>query len=204
LTGEEPKRQRNQRGEGAKLRDEVIEAAMRILDRAPASTLSLRMVAREAGVAAPSLYRQFDDAAALMTTVAIECWAQIGAEMAASASACDMLPASALLQELMGTYVQYAMRRPSRYQLLFALSEGWETVLEGPIRPVYRAVLAAVTKHVETGGRLPARDPVSATLLTISLAHGRIALARLAPARRGNLPTEVEAFIRETIGGLFA
>lgn len=203
MAGVEAKRQRNQRGEGSKLRLEVLEAAMRILDRAPASTLSLRMVAREAGVAAPSLYRQFEDASALMKSVAIECWAQIGAEMAESSRMSCTLPASALLQELMGTYVQYAMRRPSRYQLLFALSEGWETVLEGPIRPVYRTVLGAITKHVEGGGRLPTGDPVSATLLTISLAHGRIALAHLAPARRGNMPTEVEAFIRETIGGLF-
>jgi len=39
------KRQRNQRGEGARLKDELVEAAMRILDKSPGGQLSLRMVA---------------------------------------------------------------------------------------------------------------------------------------------------------------
>jgi AcrR family transcriptional regulator len=42
------KRQRNQRGAGARLKDELIDAAMRILDRNPDAQLSLRMVAKEA------------------------------------------------------------------------------------------------------------------------------------------------------------
>ena len=38
-----PQRRRNVRGEGGRLKGEVIQAAMRILDRAPAAALSLRM-----------------------------------------------------------------------------------------------------------------------------------------------------------------
>ena len=72
------KRQRNQRGEGSRLKDELIDAAMRILDRSPNAQLSLRMVAKEAGVAAPSVYRHFSDVRAMMAEIVQTCWVQMG------------------------------------------------------------------------------------------------------------------------------
>jgi len=54
-SGPERPRRRNSRGEGSLLKGEVIRAAMRLLDRASNAELSLRMVAREAGIAAPSI-----------------------------------------------------------------------------------------------------------------------------------------------------
>jgi AcrR family transcriptional regulator len=203
LSVDEPKRQRNQRGEGGKLRDEVIEAAMRILDRSPATELSLRMVAREAGVAAPSLYRQFDDADAMMKAVVRECWTQVAEAMAVAGGLNSQMAPLAQLQAQMGAYVQYAMQRPSRYQLLFALPVGWELELDGPLRPAYRVVYESIERHAQAGGNLPTGDVVSAALLTISFAHGRIALAHLAPARAGNLSPELQSFVCETIGRLF-
>lgn len=176
---------------------------MRILDRAPATELSLRMVAREAGVAAPSLYRQFEDADSLIKTVVRACWQQVAAEMSAAAEADPGGTGLSRLQQQMGAYVQYAMQRPSRYQLLFALPAGWEAELEGPLRPAYRAVLESIQSHAEAGGYLPADDVISAAILTISLAHGRIALAHLAPARIGNRALDVEAFVRGAIVRLF-
>src|SRR5918997_837619 len=53
-------RERNPQGEGARLRDELIAAAGRLLARdGDVDALSLRGVAREAGVAAPSVYLHF-------------------------------------------------------------------------------------------------------------------------------------------------
>ena len=69
-----PKRQRDQRGEGARLKHELVEAAMRILDRQPGASLSLRMVAKEAGISAPSVYMQFPDAQAMLNEIGHECW----------------------------------------------------------------------------------------------------------------------------------
>lgn len=196
------KRQRNQRGQGMKLRTEVIEAAMRILDRAPVTELSLRTVAKEAGVAAPSLYRQFEDADTMMREIARECWRQVGLEMLAAVRDHQ---GSALerLQKQMAAYVRYAMKRPSRYQLLFALPSGWDVEVDGPLRPAYRAVLETVAAHIDLGGGLPTSDAISATILTISFAHGRIALAHLAPTRDGNSASQVEAFVSDTLARLF-
>jgi len=197
------KRQRNLRGEGGRLRQEVVEAAMRILDRSPASLLSLRTVAKEAGVAAPSLYRQFDDASAMLREVERECWRQLGVEVATAAEQVKDDPPLSRLQEQLGAYVRYAMQRPSRYQLLFAIQLSSDTDFDGPVRPAYRPVLETIESHALSGGKLPTADTVSAAILTISLVHGRIALAHLAPARPGNSAALVEDFIRETLGLLF-
>lgn len=61
-------RVRNPRGEGVRLRDELVLAASRLLEADPAS-VTLRGVAREAGVAAPSVYTQFVDLDELLRAV---------------------------------------------------------------------------------------------------------------------------------------
>ena len=203
LTKTIEKRQRNQRGEGARLKDELIEAAMRILDRSPSAQLSLRMVAKEARVAAPSVYRHFPDGKAMMTEIVRECWSQMGERLVDAAKASDQIAPFDALKVKMSAFVQYAMERPSRYQLLFAPSFDPEHDIEGPLRPAYRPVLESIETIAAGGGRLPAGDPVSTALLAISLAHGRIALAHLAPRRPGNFPPEVEAFVLDTLETLF-
>ncbi len=199
--GSDTRRQRNQRGEGARLKQELVEAAMRILDRQPGAQLSLRMVAKEAGVAAPSVYRHFPDARAMMTEIVSVCWAQMGDRMAEAATAADD-PMVRLTAQL-SAYVHYAMERPSRYQLLFALSSGVEHDLEGPLRPAYRLVRDAIEAVGATGRCLPSADSASATVLALSMVHGRIAIAHLSPLREGNNAAGVKDFVLETLAILF-
>src|SRR5690242_10519897 len=64
------KRAPNVRGEGERLRQEILGAATRILEETGREdALSLRGVAREVGIAAPSVYRHFKSKADLVTTV---------------------------------------------------------------------------------------------------------------------------------------
>src|SRR5215469_7066003 len=63
-------RQRNPRGQGERLRDDIIEAASRLLADPAAPPLTLRAVAREAGVAATSVYLHFADLESLVLAVA--------------------------------------------------------------------------------------------------------------------------------------
>lgn len=179
---------------------------MRILDSAPGTQLGLRMVAREAGVAAPSVYPHFADARTMTTEVVRECWRQVGEEMAAAASATPDLAAVGRLKEQLNAFVDYAMERPSRYQLLFALnpvSSDEEDKVQGHLRPAYQQVRQMIEAFVGEGGRLPGEDVASSTLLLISLAHGRIALAHLAPWRPGNSAESVKLFVRQAIDRLF-
>ncbi len=201
-----PQRRRNQRGEGGLLKGEVISAAMRILDRAPATALSLRMVAKEAGIAAPSIYPHFKDVNTLMTEIVRDCWRQLGSEMSQAAAVCADSDPYETLKAQMAAYVRYAMERPSRYQLLFALPPLDVEVLRdlpGPVQPAYRNVLESLERYVATGKALPWGDLADMTIFILSLAHGRIALAQTAPHRHFNAPAGVEAFVLETLGRVF-
>lgn len=187
------------------MKGEVIDAAMRLLDRSPTAELSLRMVAKEAGVAAPSIYAHFPDARAVTTEIVRQCWAQMGDEMtrasvsAASGSVLDVIKAQ------MGAYVRYAMERPSRYQLLFAMQpiEEHEPDLRGLLQPAYRSLFSSIERWAGEGRKLPGKDAISVTLLTLSIAHGRIALAHLAPLRPGNSAPNIEAFVMEALDQIF-
>jgi AcrR family transcriptional regulator len=199
-------RQRNQRGDGTRLKDELVQAAMRILDRAPAADLSLRMVAREAGVAAPSVYPHFKDADTMMSEIVRACWIQLGDEMSQAASHAHG-GGFAALKARMGAYVRYAMERPSRYQLLFAMKPvrtGSQQDLPGLVQPAYRNVIASIEIMSREGHALPTANAVDATMLVLSLAHGRIALAHTAPHRPGNATAGVQSFVIDMLERLFS
>jgi AcrR family transcriptional regulator len=111
-------RERNPQGEGARLRDELIAAAGRLLAADDdVDSLSLRGVAREAGVAAPSVYLHFPSKEALLRAV-------VGAHFAALQQAIETAvasghdPASRLLSGCLA-YCRYAIEQPRSYQLLF-------------------------------------------------------------------------------------
>jgi AcrR family transcriptional regulator len=198
-------RQRNQRGEGGRLRNEIIQAAMRILDRAPATELSLRMVAREAGVAPPSIYPHFEDARAMIAEIVRHCWCQVGDAMSAAADTSEG-DAFATLRARVGAYVRYAMDRPSRYQLLFALQPLETEILRdlpGLVQPAYRNILDSIEALRREGRAMPARTTIDATLLVLSLAHGRVALAHTAPYREGNSTESVEAGVLDMLESIF-
>lgn len=198
-------RQRNPRGDGARLKVQVIEAAMRLLDSRPASELSLRMVAKEVGVAAPSIYAHFPDADAMMRAIVRECWLQMGEAMVRAGNSSRSKTALGILKTQMRAFVRYAMERSSRYQLLFAIAlKPSELDLDGPLRPAYRPVIESIERLQKEIGKLPAKDATSAALLVLSLAHGRIALAHLAPLRTGNMRPDVEKFVLESLDHLFA
>ncbi|MBN6038283.1 TetR/AcrR family transcriptional regulator [Amycolatopsis sp. 195334CR] len=65
-----PVRRRNRRGEGGKLREEIIAAAVELLDEhGDERAITLRSVARRIGIAAPSIYPHFPDQPAIMLAV---------------------------------------------------------------------------------------------------------------------------------------
>jgi hypothetical protein len=60
----------NARGSGENLRQEIMDAAIRLLEKlGPEDPFSLRAVANEAGIAAPPVYIQFEDRNVLLLAV---------------------------------------------------------------------------------------------------------------------------------------
>lgn len=201
-----PARRRNPRGSGGRLRKELVDATMRILDRAPGTELSLRMVAKEAGVTAPAIYPHFADARAMMSAIVRDCWRQL-AEVMAEAEVTEATgdPLANLFAK-MRAFVAFSMERPSHYTLIFAaqpIDPDEDKGSQGHLQPVYRQILGTVEAHVANGGHLLSANAASATIHIISLVHGRIALAHLGPSTPGNSVERVQAYLLEEIAILF-
>lgn len=111
-------RARNPRGEGARLREEIVAAAVELLDETgDPGAITLRSVARQVGIAAPSIYRHFPDQPAIMLAVMRNAYAELDAELRAAAEA-----ASGPRQRLLAictAYLAFAPARSGRYRIMF-------------------------------------------------------------------------------------
>ncbi|WP_298967292.1 TetR/AcrR family transcriptional regulator [uncultured Methylobacterium sp.] len=98
------------------LRRVLVREAMALLGDGTAE-ISLRSVARAAGVSAMAPYRHFPDKAALLGAVAEEGFRGLQAELEAAdaaANGADALVAQGL------AYIAFAARRPALFRLMFA------------------------------------------------------------------------------------
>jgi AcrR family transcriptional regulator len=111
-------RQRNPRGQGARLRDDIIEAASRLLASPGAPPLTLRAVAREAGVAATSVYLHFADIDSLTMAVA----GRLFEEMVRRQDAAREQVSDPFQRVLAGclAYCEFGLAHPGHYQVMFA------------------------------------------------------------------------------------
>lgn len=170
-------RHRNVRGEGDRLRGEIVDAAIAVLATlGPEQPFSLRAVAKQANIAAPSVYLHFADRNALLLAVLETLFAdQIAirdaAEDQAGGTAWDRL----LARSIAG--VAYGLAQPGHYKVLF---EGRVVPqLDDPSVADYgRPLLArsiALIREIPAGRRV-SDDPHRLTLLLWAGLHGIVSL----------------------------
>jgi AcrR family transcriptional regulator len=171
----------NPRGAGSRLREELLGAATRLLDAGGRdAVLTLRGVAREAGVAAPSVYPHFADLDALMLELIrrhlVDLTAVVRTAVTAAGDPPEALRAAAL------AYVRWGLERPGPYTVVFEghalrqLTRDQELGLSAG--DDLRADLVALLRS------LP-RPPVDADTAAIALwsgLHGVVALRTAKPA----------------------
>jgi AcrR family transcriptional regulator len=111
------RRRPNARGQGELLREEIVTAAVRMLDElADDEALSLRAVARAVSIAATSVYLHFPDRDALVLAAMRRCHEElVGAGDAAAAEAPD--PAASLRARIL-TQAAWAREHPGLYKVL--------------------------------------------------------------------------------------
>ena len=118
-TEAKPGRARNRRGEGGLLREEIIRAAVELLDEArDESAVTLRSVARRAGIAAPSIYAHFPDQPAIMLAVVQREFLALEASLRAAVQAAGdntLLRLGAVCDG----YLEFAVAYPERYRTMF-------------------------------------------------------------------------------------
>lgn len=198
-------RARNRRGQGTRLRSELLQAALRVLDGSGGVDLTLRIIASEAGVSPQAVYAHFRGREDLTFEVIRMCWQQVADEMAV-ASHRARGGALIRLRAQLRAYLQYAANSPGRYQLLFALrpqgaADVGHQVL--PAEPAYISVLRDVEALREEGYTFPGFGVHDTTLMLLSLVHGRAALAHSAPDRPSNTTRQMTAYLNRILDGLF-
>lgn len=119
---DEARRVRNARGEGERLRDEIIGAAIKVLSRiGPEDPFSLRAVAKEAKIAAPSVYIHFADRNVLLLAVLEKLFREQVALRAAAEEKAAQVGGGAWNRLLARSIaaVEFGLKHPGHYKVLF-------------------------------------------------------------------------------------
>ena len=111
-------RRRNPRGQGERLRNDIIEAASRLLADPAAPPLTLRAVAREVGVAATSVYLHFADIDSLILAVAARGFGELD-RLQDEAREGSPDPGQQIRAGCLA-YCEFGLAHPGHYQVMFA------------------------------------------------------------------------------------
>jgi AcrR family transcriptional regulator len=186
-------RPRNPRGEGSKLRDQLLAATAEVLNEVgDADRASVRAIARRAGVSPTALYLQFPDRDSLVTAAVDAGFETFNTELMAAASI-DGTPVERLM-EMGRAYLAFSEQRPALYAILFSTRRtlvdkdpevNRDTALEGLI-----ALLLEIN---------PALDEDAAGELSILIWATLHGYAMLRTLRRHLEWPEAESFLRRIV-----
>ena len=189
-------RQVNRWGQGARLRDELLEAATRLLGRATSrDAVTLRAIARETGVAAPSIYKHFADRDAVIDEIVSTTFHELdevcGEAYRATAAGPERVRA------VSRAYVTFATENPDRYRVLFERSVSNQSAVPGPY-PVGLHAFQYLTESIaeaDTGNVAGGDPPFQQAEALWAALHGLVSLVAATP----NFPWTPTAAIVDTI-----
>ena len=190
------------------LRDALLEAAERVLERDGLPGLTLRAVAREAGVSHAAPTHHFGDIAGLLSELAAIGFQQFNAAMAPAARGSPMETAMARAR----AYIRYAQAHPGLYGLMFRTErlDMKRPSLDQAANAAFAELVGAVgaTRHEQISEQALSLDQAAAIARAWCLVHGFTMLmldGRLAnilkrlPAGTG-VETLLDAMMRAPIG----
>lgn len=100
------------------LRQKVLQASLALIDEGGLDRLSMREVARKAGVSHQAPYHYFADREAILAAIAGEGFAKLGQALMRAAEGAGADAGKAV--EAMGrAYVDFALRHPAYFQVMF-------------------------------------------------------------------------------------
>ncbi|MFD4901049.1 TetR/AcrR family transcriptional regulator [Streptomyces sp. NPDC058411] len=176
------------------LRTACLRAARELLEEDGSAGLSLRAVARRAGVSATAPYRHFADRDALVSAVAAEGYRELAgylAEAHPAPSTPDELAAVAL------AYVRFALEHPALFRVMFA--EPCDPTSEERV-----AATAAISEYVHgiVRATFPGADADALSTTVWALVHG-LAFLHLDGKLDISTPEVVAAQVHSAVSALF-
>ncbi|GGS56104.1 TetR/AcrR family transcriptional regulator [Streptomyces cinerochromogenes] len=176
------------------LRAACLRAARELLEEDGSAGLSLRAVARRAGVSATAPYRHYADRDALVSAVAAQGYRELAEHLAAahpSPTTPDGLAAVAV------AYVRFALDRPALFRVMFA--EPCDPNSEERV-----AATAAISEYVRgvVRGAFPGADAEVLSTTVWALVHG-LAFLHLDGKLDASTPDVVADRVRTAVQALF-
>lgn len=175
-----PRPHRARRGEGDRLRVEVLDAAESLLVRKGSmEAVSMRAIAKAVGVTPAAIYLHFEDKDRLFFEVCNRRFAEFGGAIVAA-----LADAEGTLEQLgaLGrAYIRYGLEHPEHYAILF----GQRIAIPDDVDPTELAgvdALGALVEVVARGqaeGVLMGDDPMPAAITLWATVHGYVQLVLL-------------------------
>lgn len=161
-------RARNPRGEGARLRIEIADAAARLIDQTGhRDAVTLRAVAREVGITPMSIYPHFPDREAIVAEVLKETLRELAAALTVRDDGLPD-PVDRLLARC-AAYVTFARERPQRHRLLDSFVHGTQAPEEA--RATFGLFVSGVGDCVTAGRSQSVNVFIDATAVWVAV-HG--------------------------------
>jgi len=181
------------------LKRELVAAGRQVLEEVGADALSLRGVARAAGVSQAAPYHHFADKEALLAAIATEGYAGLSAEMAAYSK--DATTPGARKGGLGIGYVVFAFKNPELFRLMhgprFAVAEKYDTLLTVAAES-YDMLRSGVAACLEPDAS--EAEVETACTAAWSLVHGASMLIVDQRIDAGDTVEEIEAFAARLTG----
>src|ERR1700722_2204688 len=156
------------------LRDALLEAAERVLERDGLPGLTLRAVAREAGVSHAAPTHHFGDLTGLVSELAAIGFRQFNAAMAAAGASADGSPETGMARAK--AYVGYAQALPGLYGLMFRTErlDMTRPALDQAASASFRELVGAVgaSRHEPISEQAMSLDQAAAIARAWCLVHG--------------------------------
>jgi AcrR family transcriptional regulator len=172
-------RPRNRRGEGGRLRAEILAAATELVDAGgDLRALTLRAIARRAGITAPSIYPHFLDRPAIVLDVVRQAFAELAGRIRAALAEAGGDPRHRLYA-VCRTYLEFARTHPERYRAMFGgtwnptATSGELAELGAEAMRLLAGCLADCVAAGQCTSTDPAADAVALWLGLHGLAHQR-------------------------------
>lgn len=164
-------RARAAKGEGGRLREEIVEAGLRLLvETGDEDAVTIRAVATAVGVSPPSIYLHFPDKDSLLHAVCDATFAHLDDFIEAAVAGIDDLGAE--LRARGKAYVRFGVENPEQYRILFMTRPSHAHDEELPAPAAFEHHLLACQRAADAGLLDEAVDPFQAALTLWSGVHG--------------------------------
>ena len=190
-----PTRRRARKGEGERLRDEILDAAEGLLaEKGHPDAVSMRAIAGRVGVSVPALYLHFDDKDDLFfqcCSRGFAALADVMQERLASAST-----AFERLEAMGRAFIQFGLDRAEQYGVMFPGATPEPLPEDDPGKVVLQMAEATVAEGVASGELRAGLDPVATATALWAVTHGTVVVLL---ARRNEPSVDEEAVVDQMI-----